>query len=185
MAWAEWQADPVNKHGAVSQQGSPGHQDYLRMNYSRWESPMAAKSPETKARARLNVSKPNDPTWESKPPTGFEIRWSFSLSPLHGAILGRTQNREMPRRRQLMVTQIHSPKHCPATPWATWVWYCHPSLGTVVVHIQALFGYPDDECANKAREIATYLPFYVISFSGLYSALPQRNHLWVCGRWFE
>lgn len=41
------------------------------------------------------------------------------------------------------------------------------------------FGYPDDECANKAGEIAKYLPFYMISFSRLYSALPQTSHLWV------
>ena len=41
------------------------------------------------------------------------------------------------------------------------------------------FGYPDDDCANKAREIARYPPFYTVSFSGFYSALLQTSHLWV------
>jgi len=42
--------------------------------------------------------------------------------------------------------------------------------------VVVFFRYPDDECANKAREIARYLSFYTVSFSGLYSALPHASH---------
>lgn len=44
---------------------------------------------------------------------------------------------------------------------------------------RVFFGYSDDECANKAGEIARYLPLHIAIFSGLFSALLQKSHLWV------
>lgn len=73
--------EAMNEPGAFSQGGSSRLQDYLRINDSKQGSPAAAKSAETGARAKLNVSKARDPTGECRAPAGLGLPWS--PSPAH------------------------------------------------------------------------------------------------------
>lgn len=145
-------ADPGNEHRAFSQGGSSRLQDYLRINDSKRESPAAAKSAETGARAKLSVPKARDPAGESRPPAGLGVQWSLSPAlPCAGPSWAGGRNS--------MEETTHGdldppPEHSPGAPGRAVLRVGAPGSGGDTDFV--LFGSPGDGSANKPRERARY-----------------------------